>query len=273
MSIEKWIRRRFGELTEAHKEGRRLFDVGKSYASRFEIDKALEYFDLSCAIYNHPAPLINRAHIKMMRIRHFEAMQDLLEAKKLDAKLFGNEFAHEITPMLTKLEITTRLYKDGTRDKLIADLKQNGRGYVAKRILLTCFKVDSEQWEFAPRANPLMKFHFFNELDNIAKFESPGSYPEIETCIQLYPDSFVQEQVNSCPNPFDYMSAEVQLQAFLCCYEQQDMSNIRGDLLYWIHDALMTEDYGLAANSILSEEETYGIIRQAHSHLHLNDEG
>lgn len=262
MGIGKWFSRRAAELTQGQSEGQRLFELGKSHGARFELDTALKYFDQSYALYNHPAPLMNRAHIKMMRLRHFEALNDLLEAQKIDTKFFGGEFSHEIAPLLEKLNITTRFYKDGTRSKLLADLKQNGRGHVAKRILLTCFKIDPDQWEFASRANSLMKFHFFNELDNVGKFESPGTYPEVETYIQLYPDSFVQQQVNTCPNESAYFTAETQLQGFLCSYEKHDMANIRSDLLYLIHDALMTEDYGFDSYSEPSQ-----IIRDAHSHL------
>ena len=256
------------ESTDAYREGQRLFDLGKQHGLRFEIDKALEYFDKSYEVHKYPAPLVDRGHIKMMRLRHFEAMHDLLEAQRLDAKI-GNKFKHEIMPRLSKLAITTEPYRNGMRDKLIADLRQNGRGYVAQRILLTCFKVKPEQWEFARRAPPLMKFHFFNELDNVAKFETPGSHPEIEKYIQLYPRAYIDEQMRRCPDEQEYFAAEAQLHTFLCSYEEQDMRKIRSDMLYLIHSALMAEDYGLGAFSILSDEDTHGVIREAHEYLDL----
>ena len=268
MVFDKLFGRENAENTEEYREGQRLFDIGKAHAIRFEIDKALEFFDKSYQANKHPAPLVDRGHIKIMRLRHFEAMQDLLEAQRLDSKT-GNKFAHEIRPRLAKLEITTEPYRNGMRDKLIADLRQNGRGYVAQRILLTCFKVDPRQWEFANRATPMMKFHFFNELDNVSKFESPGSHPEIETYIELYPRAYIDEQMPLCPDEKEYFSIEAQLHTFLCSYEERDMQNLRSDMLYLIHSALMAEDYGLSAFSLTSDEETHGIIREAHDYLAL----
>ena len=242
---ELFSRRRHQELTEAHKEAKRLFDEGSTFAEAFQIDRGLELFDQSFALFEHPAPLLNRAHIKMMRLRYREAMQDLLLAQKLDAKLFDNEFAHQISPLLEKCQLITVNYDNGVRKKLLADRKTNGRGYATKRIFFSCFNADEELWDFYPQPTELMLYHFFNELDNIRKFESKGTYWQIDPYVSGYPDDFVQIKIQS--RPPDYSSLEMTLHSFLCCYEQSDMIEMRTYILNLIHNAQMQRDYGMAS--------------------------
>lgn len=217
--------------------GERLYELGLEHANRWESDKALEYFDLAYAANPHPAPLIDRAHIKLMRLRHYEALQDVLVAQQIDSKT-GNEFAHHIRAQLEKLRVTTETYRNGLRNNLIEDLRQNNRGYVAEKILTTCFECDRQHLSLGLNPWPLARFHFFNELDTISKFDSPGSYPEIEEYIGAYPGGYVAEQVENCPDTEKYLSIETKLQTFLCAYEEQDMRNIRSDLLYMIRSVL-----------------------------------
>lgn len=258
--------RKGGSDTSAasYSEGMRLFNIAKYHASRFETDKALEFFDKSFEINKRPEPLVDRAHIKALRIRHYEAYIDLLEAKRLD-EMHGKACEDEILRRLAKLSITTHLYKDDTREQLIADLRTNGRKHAASRILCTCFKIDPEQWRAdLPPATPMLKYHFFNEVDNIAKFDSRGSYPDIDRYIDLYPGAFIEATVRLCPNAQEYLNSEVRLQTFLCSYEEQDMRNVRSDMLYLIHSALMWADYGHEYYMIGSDNH---IIREALEYL------
>jgi tetratricopeptide (TPR) repeat protein len=247
----------------AYGEGRRLYNIGKYHAGRFETDKAMEFYNKSFEANKRPEPLVDRAHIKMLRIRHHEALLDLLEAQRLDA-VNENGCQKEIMPRLAKLSVTTQPYKNGTREKLIEDLRRNGRGYVAKRIVSTCFKLKPEQWDTNPPASPMLKHHFFNEIDNIAKFDSRGSYPEIERYVDLYPGAFIAEQVRLCPDMQDYFATEMKLHTFLCSYEEQDMRNVRSDMLYLIHSAMMWADYGHECFSAGSDN---CVIREAREYL------
>jgi tetratricopeptide (TPR) repeat protein len=247
----------------SYSEGMRLYDIGKYHAGRFETDKAMEFYNKSFEANKRPEPLIQRARIKMLRIRHHEALLDLLEAQRLDA-MNENACQKEIMPQLAKLSVTTQTYKDGTREELIEDLRRNGRGYVARRILSTCFKIEPEQWDRNPPTSPMLKYHFFNEIDNIAKFESRGSYPEIQVYIDRYPGAFVEAQVQRCPDKKDYLATEIKLHLFLCSYEEQDMRNARSDMLYLIHSAMMWADYGHQAFSAGSGNR---VIREALGYL------
>lgn len=111
---------------EGYEEGWKLFELGMAHASRFECSKAIDYYNRSIAICKNPAPYINRANLLGKRIRYHEALQDLQEAQRLDATQ-GKEFTNEIQRELAVAELVTSNYRNGIREKLLADLKQNDK--------------------------------------------------------------------------------------------------------------------------------------------------
>lgn len=231
------------------------------------MEEALECFDRSFEAHKHPAPLIDRAHIKLMRLRHYEAMQDVLEAQRIDL-ITGRAFIGQISEQLSKLTVTTEPYRNGTRELLVRDLKQHGIEHAAGKILHTCFKPKFGAYERIPDPTPLMKFHFFNELDTIAKFDSPGSYPNADVLLSRYPTRFIDTQVALCPDEQQYRSLEAILHSFLCAYEEQDMRHVRGRILYDIHQSLMWHDWDAAAiSTAITGEDSRGVIREAHAFL------
>ena len=248
-------------------EGKRLYDLGLEHANAWRMDEALKFFDASFEANRHPAPLIDRAHIKLMRLRHYEAMQDVLEARRLDSKT-GNAFLGHIHEQLSKLTVTTEPYRNGTRDLLIKDMKEHGVEHAAKKILHTCFKPQFGRYESIPDPTPEMKFHFFNELDTIAKFDSPGTYPEADGYVARYPSRFIEMQIEMCPDPQRYQAIEVMVNSFLCAYAEQDMRLVRRRILYDIHQSLMWHDWDTGAiSSRLTGEDSRGVIREAHKYL------
>jgi hypothetical protein len=66
---------------DGRKEGKRLFELGMMYASQYKSSEAIKYYTLSIEAYQNPAPYVNRANLLGKRIRHYEALQDLLRAK------------------------------------------------------------------------------------------------------------------------------------------------------------------------------------------------
>ena len=268
--VFRWLSRGGSKSSDSKNdelEGQRLYDLGLQHANAWEMDEALRCFDKSFEANTHPAPLIDRAHIKLMRLRHYEAMQDVLEAQRLDSKT-GNAFLSHILEQLSKLTVTTEPYRNGTRDLLIKDLKEHGVEHAAKKILHACFKPTFGRYPSTPDPTPEMKYHFFNELDTIAKFDSPGAYPEADGYIARYPSRFIELQVEKCPDRQGYHAIEVMLHSFLCSYEEQDMRLVRRRMLYDIHQSLMWHDWDMAAiSAAFTGEDSRGVIREAHTFL------
>ena len=142
---------------------------------------------------------------------------------------------------------------------MIEDLESNGHSFAAKRIFA--------EWPCASRA-ALLEYHFFNELDNIAKFEKPGDYPEAEGWIRQYSTQVVSKKIESCPDPNGYFEAEAMLRMFLCVYAESDMRLIRGYVLRETHSMLPSlqssrEKGPLTLNLRKSDEELFNQLSQA----------
>ncbi len=228
---------------EGYEEGWKLFELGMAYASRFECSKAIDYYNRSIAICKNPAPYINRANLLGKRIRYHEALQDLKEARRLDATQ-GKEFTGEIQRELAVAELVTSNYRNGIREKLLADLEQNDKKYIAARIFCASFDISSLQWEHNSFRSPLVEYHFFNDLDNVIKFDELSSYPEVEEFQQEYPAEFIEHKSSKCPDAAKYREAELKLHSFLCSYQEEDMQYLRRRIIYDIHCKLMERDYG-----------------------------
>lgn len=214
----------------SHEEGRRLFEAGVAMASQFRCQEAIDLYSRSIQVCANPAPYINRANLLGKRMRHFEALQDLLAAQRVDV---AREFSQQIRRELEQENALAGFYRNGTRERLIEDLRKNGHQFVASRVFA--------EWPCGEHA-PLLEYHFFNELDNIAKFEKPGDYPQAEGWIRKYSTQVVLKKIESCPDPKGYFGAESMLRMFLCVYEMSDMRLIRGFFLSETHAKLGQPD-------------------------------
>lgn len=245
-----------------YEEGQRLFKLGMMYASQYKCSEAIKYYTLSIQAHENPAPYINRANILGKRIRHFEALQDILRAKCLDEKE-NNEFSYEISRELALAEALTRNYATGQREKLIDDLRKNGAKYVTYRILFASFGLSHSEWEHNALANIFLEYHFFNELDNISKFDDLDKYPEEAMRLKLYPAEFIQHKVHLISNSDleAYQQHELNLHTLLCSYDEKDMQLFRTNILYLIECKLLERDFGWGWNTLNSECE--GITREA----------
>jgi tetratricopeptide (TPR) repeat protein len=239
-----------------HVEGQRLFELGVARAAQYKTSEAIDYYTKSIAINPNPSPYLNRANLLGKRVRHYEALQDLYAAKGLDK---AREFTREIQREIAKAEAMTHLYRDGTREKLIADLEQKDAGYVAERILCTSFGINAKQWSYSTFDWQLVEYHFFNELDNLVKFEEREKYESsfIEY-IDLFPPEFVDLKVRNCPDGAGYAKAEVVLNSFLCIYPEAKMRQLRAGIIYMIHDKMMHRDYDIGEYAQCS-----GLTREA----------
>lgn len=247
------------DIKYEYKEAKRLYELGMEAALRFESSKALEYYSMSIKLNPNPAPYINRANILSKRMRHKEALSDLLEAQRLDSVQAG-EFNSVISKEIAQEKLFTANYENGTREKLLTDLKQNDASYVALRILCVAFGIKESQWSIGAFNRELLEFHFFNELDNVRKFDEISSYPEIEEYLHIYEPKFIELKIENCPDPNGYKNAETIMHTFLCSYDERDMVHLRRSMLYHLHEHLLLIDYGLESHrgsGIIKEAEDF----------------
>lgn|GEM_PF-994609 len=240
-----------------YKEGRRLFEEGMAFALQYKSREAIDCYTRSIEVCENPAPYINRANLLSKRIRHYEAMQDLLVAQRLD---FASEFSDEIERELEIVSALTKNYRNGVRETLVKPSEVEDPRAIAEAILRESFGLKRFAWENAI-FGPLIEFHFFNELDNIAKFDDLNGYPEVERWLKEYPAEFIAMKVESCPDFDAYRKAEFALHTHLCSYDERDMQPLRRHVLYDIHRKLMTRDFGGFWDALSSE--CRGITKEA----------
>lgn len=147
-----------GHSNENREEGKRLFELGMKSAVEFRSNEALDYYAKSIEASENPSPYINRANLLGKRIRHYEARQDLLKAKKLDLAQ-GKQFQDVLNYEIAKNSVVTSNYANGVAQKLVADLRDKGSSFVAYRILCTSFGIPQIRWDHGhgdqpPRTGP-----------------------------------------------------------------------------------------------------------------------
>lgn len=240
--------------------GRRLFEEGMHHAVNYECNKAIDCYTQSIAISPNPAPYINRANILTKRLRYHEALADLLAAQRLD-NIQGNEFAEQLSPRIVQAEFVSQNYYNGIREKLIADLKQNDSRVIASKIFCASFGIDYIQWEYVTFNRDLAEYHFFNDLDDIIKFDDISLYPEVEEYTSLYTSDFIEMKLKKRPDHQAYAKAVTSLHSFLCTYDVEDMRNLRRSMLFDIHEKLLIMDFGAFYNTRSSK--CTGVIREA----------
>lgn len=153
----------------------------------------------------------------------------------------------EIEAEIEEVSTYVENYRNGTREKLVAEFRSHSGSfsdlrYVAQRIWEVTFR-NAENGS-QPYRHHLSKYHFFNELDNVARFEDPDVYPEAKEFHALYPAAFIAEQVNGPVDFAAYSRSEALLNSFLCSYDEPDMRKLRRLMLYDIHEYLLRRDYG-----------------------------
>lgn len=228
--------------SKEYEEGWKLFELGMAHASQYDCEKALAYYSKSISVCENPAPYINRANILCKRIRYYEALQDLLEARRLD-KMQANESADVLQREIGMAEAITHTYRNGLRENLIADLENNGESYVVGKIYCAAFGFRIEAWNAGFVLPNFAEYHFFNELDNVKKFDRLDIYPEVSEYLELYPESFINEKLDNFPDYGKYREAELKLHSFLCAYDQKTMVRLRRVMLYNLHERLLASDY------------------------------
>lgn len=231
---------------EGYEDGKRLFDMAVAAAQQEKFHEAFLLYSESIAACPNPAPYLNRARILVKKIRHKEALDDLIEAQRTD-RLQGKEFQSEIRCEIQAVSPFVENYRNGTREKLISDFRSHADSiydlrHVATRIFEVSFGL--EPGALYPFNGPLAEYHFFNELDNIARFEDVEVYPEAKEFLGLYTTEFIAEQVNGTVDIEAYSRAEATLNSFLCSYDEPDMRQLRRLMLYSIHQDLIIRDYG-----------------------------
>lgn len=231
----------FGGRSPEYHEGRKLFEEGMAHASRFECDEAIELYTRSIAVHPNPAPYINRANLLSKRMRNYEALTDLLEAKRLDAAQ-SREFGPVIEREIATEMLLTGNYRSEIRAKLLADIETDEINEIARNIFAVSFKVSREgYWQ---SARQILEYHFFNELDNIVKFEDISKFPEAEEYLANYGQRYIDRKIGNCPDEAAYYAADATLRSFLCCYPVQEARYLRRNMLWELHQNMLHEDYG-----------------------------
>ena len=229
-----------------HEEGNRLFQIGMQHASKYECSKAIEYYTKSIAISPNPAPYINRANLLAKRLRYREAFSDLSEAQRLDQRQ-GNQFAKELSREIMRALMVSHHYHNGMREQLISDLEESDetshKNTIAEKIFCASFQIPYFPLFHGRSPRNILEYHFFNDIDNIIKFDEISSYPEVDEFRSLYDPRFIEMKVKHCYDPAAYTIAEIKLHAFLCCYDLTDMQYLRRTMLWNIHEGLLNMDY------------------------------
>lgn len=256
-----------GAAKQNREEGKRFFELGMNSAAHFRSNEALDYYRKSIEACENPSPYINRANLMGKRIRHFEALQDLLRAQKVDHSQ-GKQFQGVIARELAITQILASNYTNGIHQILVKDLRDKGSSFVSNRILCTSFGISQIQWDHLRGATSLIEFHLFNDLDNIVKFDDITRYPEAEELVEMYPAIFIEMKVDNCPDLRAYEDAETKLHNFLCSYPEEDMVQIRRHMHYEIHKRLLFRDFGDMFDAFDSDCE--GVIKEAEPYLMLD---
>mgnify|MGYP003618592908 CR=1 FL=1 len=230
------------------------------YASQYKCSEAIEFYSRSIDAHKNPAPYLNRANLFGKRIRYFEALQDLQEAQRLDRNQ-AKEFSAQIHQELTFAELITENYTNGIREKLIIDFKSHDKRSISEKILCASFGMTQLEWEHDSFDWDLVEYHFFNEIDNISKFDERNLYPEALEFIELYPEVFIQKKINTCSDYEKYRASEILIHSFLCCYDEADMQRLRRSILYEIHCKLLERDYGWRWRTLSTDCE--GVTKDA----------
>jgi len=241
-------------------EGERLFKLGMEAAVAFRSNEAIDLYTRSIAAWPNPSPYMNRANLLMKRVRCREALLDLLEAKRIDDRE-GREFGATLSREIQWASVLASNYENGTREKLVADLKVTGRDRVAKRIICVSFDIHQAQWDWNSFDRTLLEYHLFNDLDDIRKFDDLALYPEARELLDLYDGEFIDMKVARSPSGDAYADAQAKMHNFLCSYDMPDMLQLRRYMLYRIHDRLLSMDFGPMHNALDSDCE--GIIAEA----------
>lgn len=260
MWLDKFIKRK---VSDYHK-GKELFEQGVHAANNDDFKTAFTFYTQSIEERGDPSPYLNRARILFKRIRYWEGLQDLLMARDLDLEKDRLFIRDEIDQEIVFAEAMTGNYRSGIREKLIADFDQRSDKHdIAMRIVEVSFGLPEGSWGFALGANPLFEFHFFNELDNIRLFDELEKYPTAREYLQLYPVEFIQQKISEPIDDDAYKKAELMMHGFLCSYDQKRMCQLREYILYRLHDALLTADYGSTGLS----SECRGVTKDAYEYL------
>lgn len=248
-------------------EGKKLYELGIIYASQYKSNEAIDCYSRSIDANKDPAPYVNRAYILAKRDRYFEALQDLLEAKKLE-KARGNYFDAHIDRELALTTGITENYRNGNREKLISDLKSNDIRYVSERVLCSNFDISPSNWRFNGFNREMIEHHYFNEIDDIAKFDEREKFDFTADLITAYPQDFIQMKLDSFPMTEKYREHEFRFHSMICCYDISDTRKIRDYILFAIHGKLMELDYGPLWASLASDCE--GVTKEAAEFIILN---
>ncbi len=260
LGIEESVKQKANEF----QAGKSLFELGVGAANKEDFKTALEYYTKSIDVREDPSAYLNRARILFKRIRYWEGLQDLLKARDLDLEKDRLFIRDEINHEIDFAEAVVGNYRNGIREKLIEDFDQrNDIGPIAMRILEVSFSLPEGSWGIALGMNPIFEFHFFNELDNIRLFDEIQNYPTAKNYLQLYPGEFLQRKINEPIDDDAYKKAELMLHGFLCSYDEKRMYRLREYMLYRMHDALLSAQYGSTGLS----SDCPGVTRDAYEYL------
>lgn len=116
---------------------------------------------------------------------------------------------------------------------------------------------------YAANRQLAMEYFFFNELDNIKKFDDVSRYPSIKHELNIYPQDFIAIKISK--EPENFFLAESQMYSLLCAHSDQDRYLLRNTVMYYIHEYLMNHDYGGMQYSL--DSDSRGVIKEAHDFL------
>lgn len=222
--------------------GQRLFAEGKYTHAFYAFTDALEKHEISIA-YSM------RAEIYAHRIRHYEALQDLLKAESISdtssQKIKGN--------LQSNIEICTVLchaYGSNLRNELINEVRGLDKAVLPHRLLSSWLDIDVQRWWEGDFDHALLEHYYFRELHSITTFDEFEHYQEVLILADRYPAGFIEGKAGACPNEKAFKVMKMKSESLLCSLDEQHMYDVRTAVIVAAHEKLMVRDSGAAGKAV-----------------------
>lgn len=229
---------------EAYKlceSGQKLFALGKYNQAFHVFSESLEKYESSTAYYM-------RAIIYAHRLRHYEALQDLLMAESIN-----DTSSHKIKTNLNSnieiCEILCHAYESDLRHEIISEIKSLDATILPHKLLTSWLGIDAQSWFDGTFDHKLLEHYYFNELYSISTFDEFEHYQDASKIADLYPENFLKEKAEACVNEKEFKPIKIKSESLLCTLETHDMYEIRTAVIIAAHEKLMLRDYGDVWNS------------------------
>ena len=230
--------------SESHtlcESGQRLFAQGKYTQAFNAFSESIEKYDSSIAYYM-------RAIIYAHRLRHYEALQDLLMAKSTN-DTSNHKIKANLDSNIAICEILCHAYESNLRNEIIREVKDLDTTVLPHKLLTSWIGIDARSWSNGDFDYKLLEHYYYNELYSIITFEEFENYQDATIIADMYPSNFLKEKAESSLSEKHFKPIKIKSESLLCTLDIHDMYEIRTATIEAAHERLMLRDYGNSWNS------------------------